>query len=341
MAFQSQARHCRALGSPFTADICDLLAEHLSADTALGARVLGWPGTPDAAHDSVPLRLAAGLHALAFRNVDAAWSALYPPAPGPTRETLGHEIIRVLTRFDKELLPWLELPPQTNEVGRSAVLMSGLLFLAAQRDLPFSLYEIGSSGGLNLLLDRFRYTLGSTDVGPESPVHLMPKWTGPSPTPAKVRVAARRGVDQAPVDVSTPFGRQRLMAYVWPDQIERLGRVRNALAIAATSPPPVETMDGSAWVEHAIPPTPVPSAHRVLMHSVALQYFSEDGRRRVAAHAEKVGAQATTLAPFSWMRMEQGKSGVFELRVRTWPGGADQLLATVHAHGTAIHWLAT
>ncbi len=339
-AFQDQAGHCRALGSPFNAAICDLLAAQLSTATRLGARALAWSGNPDATHDALPLRLAAGLHALAFRARDPAWTALYPPAPMPDHAALRAGLDQALARHEDDLLPWLDLPPQTNEVGRAGVLMSGLLHLAARHRLPFALFELGSSGGLNLLLDRYRYTLGTTNVGPESPVRLAPKWTGPSPAPADVRVVARRGVDQAPIDVGTAFGRERLMAYVWPDQLERLDRTRAALKVAAAEPPALDKMDAADWVERTLPRAPSPGTHRVLMHSIVFQYFSAETKHRVRAQAEKVGVAACAESPFSWMRMEQTENNKVELRVRTWPGGQDNLLANVQAHGAAVDWVA-
>lgn len=338
-SFRQQAGYCRALNSPFTARICDLLADRLTHDTRAGARVLTWTGTPEATADALALRVTAGLHALALKNADSAWSALYPPAEAPDDAALARTLDDVLVRHDGALLPWLDLPPQTNEVGRSAGLMSGLLVLAGRFELPFSLYELGSSGGLNLLLDRYAYTLGGTRVGPDSTVHFAPAWTGPSPHLANVRVIARRGVDQAPVDIGTAFGRERLAAYVWPDQLERLRRVRAAIELARTEPPILDTMDAADWVEQTIATTPQRGVHRVLMHSVTFQYFSDEGKRRVTSHAEKVGAQATMEAPFSWLRMEQ-TNGPFELRVRTWPAGEDRLLAICHAHGAAIEWKA-
>ncbi|MFO7159841.1 DUF2332 family protein, partial [Enterococcus faecium] len=73
------------------------------------------------------------------------------------------------------LSPWLNGPPQTNEVGRSAALMAGLLVLADQFHLPFAIYEMGASAGLNTVLDRYSFRLGQTEAGAAgSSVRLTP-----------------------------------------------------------------------------------------------------------------------------------------------------------------------
>jgi len=79
---------------------------------------------------------------------------------------------------------WLDRPPQTNEVGRSAAFLGGLLHL--DRGLPLRLMEIGTSGGLNLLCDRYGYIPeGGSPVGPAdraAPV-FTDAWTGRSLQP--------------------------------------------------------------------------------------------------------------------------------------------------------------
>ena len=57
-------------------------------------------------------------------------------------------------------------PPQTNEVARSAVLLPALLHLSARHPgLPLTLLEIGSSAGLNLWPDGWRYDFGTWSWG--------------------------------------------------------------------------------------------------------------------------------------------------------------------------------
>ena len=246
-AFADQAEVCAKLGSNFTGLLCALLGRVLNDETAVGRRVLAWTGSPDALHDNVPLRLTGGLHARVRSGKAKALAALYPPAPIPDEGTLAEALADALVEEDRELEPWLDRAPQTNEVGRSAVLMSGRLAIADRFPLPLRLYELGASAGLNLLLDRFGYDLGGLRCGQlDSPLQLRPRWRGGSPPTADVRIVGRAGADQDPLD--SVRDADTLLAYVWPDQAERLARLEAALALARSDPPQVASIlyDGRA-----------------------------------------------------------------------------------------------
>ncbi len=132
-AFAAQAEACAGRGSPFTGLLCGALGRSLDRSTEVGRRVLDWPGRPDARGDSVPLRLAGGLHALVRRGRLPRLTALYPPnSPPPGAEALGAALAEILAEAEAELLPWLDRAPQTNEPMRSAPLMAGLLAVAAE-----------------------------------------------------------------------------------------------------------------------------------------------------------------------------------------------------------------
>ena len=45
-AFRAQAEVCAAMGSPFTARLCRLVADRLRLGTPVADRVLGWRGDP-------------------------------------------------------------------------------------------------------------------------------------------------------------------------------------------------------------------------------------------------------------------------------------------------------
>ena len=212
-AFAAQAKACAERGSPFTGLLCEALGRSLDRSTEVGQRVLDWPGRPDARGDSVPLRLAAGLHALVRRGRLQRLAGLYPPNAPPRREALEAALTEALSDAEADLLPWLDRAPQTNEPTRSAPLMAGLLVIAAETGgLPFALHEIGASAGLVLVLDRYEHRLGGVAAGtPGAPVKIAPAWDGgPPPAATPVRVARRRGCDLDPLDVTRPADRERL-----------------------------------------------------------------------------------------------------------------------------------
>ena len=335
-SFAEQAFWCARLGSLFTARLCEILGAGLDRRSAVGRRALDWPGDPRALADALALRLCAGLHFMVRESRAPALAALYPPAPLPDEGALWAEVAPLLD--DPGLEAWLDSAPQTNEVGRSAVLMSGLLVVAARFGLPLRLYELGASAGLNLLLDHYGYDLGGLAAGDrDSPILLKPEWEGPPPPDAKVRILGRAGADLNPARL--PQDAARLPAYIWPDQPERLASLDAALAIAAAHPPRVDKADAADWIEAALAVAPEPGVARVVMHSVAFQYFGPQAQARVALHVEATGSAAHGDAPLAWLRFEkEPDADLYALRLRTWPGG-DELLAWTHPHGRRVAWL--
>ncbi len=336
-AFGRQAQWARKLDSPFMARLCGLLGERLDRGTEAGRRVLGWPEEADPFADALPLRLTGGLHSLVRRGRAPALAACYPPNPPPGEEALWAALRQALA--DPDLLPWLDGAPQTNEVGRSAVLMSGLMAVAHLFPRPMELLELGASAGLNLLLDRYGHDLGGVRAGePGSPLQLSPDWKGPAPPEARVRVVRRRGVDLRPLDIQSDG--ERLLAYVWPDQARRLSQLEAALAIAAKHPPEVDRGDAADWLEARLGEAQEAGVTRVVLHSIAFQYFPEGSKARIAAAMEQAGAAASGESPLAWLRYEFEPSDEPTLRLMTWPGGEERLLAVCHPHGSWVEWLA-
>jgi hypothetical protein len=343
-AFARQAAICTASGAPFTGRVCGLIGERLDRSGPIGRRVLDWSGNPSHEAAALPLRLAGGLHDLARSGAAPALAAVYPPHASPADDALWSILSDSLEREAERLSPWLDGPPQTNEIGRSAGLMAGLLVLADRFGLPFRLYELGASAGLNSLLDRYAFRLGDTQAGdPGSEVRLAPEWRGASPPKAEVRVIGRRGVDRAPLDARDPETRRRLSAYVWADQRERLARLEAALDLAAADPAPVDQADAADWLEQSLAAEPEPGVCRVVMHTIAFQYFPIESQERIRPHLERVGVGATRDAPLAWLSFEQegdADQRTPVLRLKTWPGdGTSAALAQGHPHGAWYQWM--
>ena len=341
-ACASQAQYCERLGSPFTARICRLLAIYILPQTELGRELLAWPGDPRPEADSLPLRITGALHFLA-RAGKAGLNELYPPAVAADAQLA----VAVRDAFSSEqsfLRAFVQRAPQTNEVGRSAALMAGLLAIAARTRLPLALYEIGASAGLNLLLDRYQFRFGAVSYGdPQSELMLAPRWEGPvPPVDAPLRIARRAGGDIAPIDIGQQSERARLLAYVWPDQTVRLARLAKALEIARLAPPPVDRADAADWLREKLAVQTAAGETRVLMHSVVWGYLSRATQAGVESHMEKCAAAATPNTPLAWLTFELDPQQRWpNIRLRLWPGSIDVTLGHSHAHGDEVKWLAS
>ncbi len=335
-AFATQAGWCRRLGADFTADLCLILGDVIDRSTTVGARILDWPGDPIA--DAVVLRLTGGLNGLVRGGNLPNLAAMYPPQPLTDTADFARQVAAALA--DERLLPWLDSPPQTNEVARSAVLMPGLMVIAAATGLPLRLFELGASAGINLRLDHYSYDFNGVKVGPDNaPVVLTPDWRGPLPPVTKIVVIARRGVDLTPVDARDA---DKLLAYVWPEQAARAARLSAALAGFVADPAPIDAGDAATWVEANV--AVAEGATTVVFHSIAFQYFTAETQARVALKLAAVGASATATAPLAWLRFEMDAASSVAtlpaLRLRLWPSGDDRLLAYAHPHGVTVEWLA-
>ena len=340
-AFGKQAEFCRTLGAPLTAAVCEAAVLACDAGSATGRALVGWAGDPMA--DALMMRFTGGCNAMVRAGLGPELAALYPPADLPSVSALATALRVVLAdpARDAELCGWLAGPPQTNEVARSGVLMPGLMVIAAATGLPLRLFELGCSAGLNLNLDRFGYDLGGVRVGNgESPVQLAPVWTGSPPPLAQVTVLDRRGTDISPLDVADAAVRERLMAYVWPEQTERVARAAAAIGLAQAHPPVIDGADAADWVEAMV--APVSGSVAVVYHSIAFQYFPATTKARIAALLAGLAARAD--APVAWLRFEMDDASAAQLptlRLTLWQGGdpAAYLLARAHPHGTFVEWL--
>lgn len=338
-AFAKQIAWCESLGSPFTAELLGLLADDGEAGGATAKLLADWRGDPIA--DALSLRLAGALHALVLRGAAPELAACYPPSDERDSDRLRRAALDALAAHDAEIRRFLASPPQTNEIGRAAVLVGGFHVIARWAGLPLRLLEIGASAGLNTIWDRYRYRLGPISWGPEeSPVVLAPNWRGdPPPLAADLRVVERAACDMAPIDITSADARLRLQAYVWADQRQRLDRLDAALSVALQSGVQVEEANAATWVAQKLARAP-PGRTTVLYHSIVRQYVPADAWSSISQAVHAAGARCTTTAPLAWLRFEPtAPEGEPELQVTLWPGERRLRLAVAQAHGDAVQWL--
>lgn len=209
---------------------------------------------------------------------------------------------------------------QTNEPGRCAVLAPVLASLPQ----PITLLEVGSSAGLCLIPDRYRYRHVHADgpdaamaavVGgdPDAPavssdgVELACAVDGHAPgDPADLRIAARLGLDAHPLSAADPDDVRWLRALVWPGEGAREARLAAALTLAAQDPPPILRGDLRSALP-ALLDAVAPGSTPVIQHSAVLSYLPRADRDAFAAAIREAGVR--------WLSYE-GPSVVTSVRDR-------------------------
>jgi hypothetical protein len=337
--FLQQAEWCDRLGSPFTAFVCRVLHGRLDESSAFGSRLLNWSGHPQA--DALALRACGALNYFARSGLPAL-ASLYPPHPPPSEDEFWRGARTAIDQIDEPLTRFLDSAPQTNEVARSALLLPGYLTIAELTKRPLEIRELGASAGLNLSFDRYFYDYGARQWGaPEAKVKISCEWRGAAgPLIRTLEVAGRRGCDLNPIDASDPAERAHMLAYIWPDQSERLARAEAALDLAAHANMPVEKIDAARFAERELA-AGAAGKTLVLAHTIFWQYLAKETKAAIRAAIAEAADRATPASPFAWLRLEaeaeEPRGAV--LRLSLWPHGPlDKRLALASFHGQWIEW---
>lgn len=377
-AFDQQAQWCGS-AAPFSARVLQRSRLWLQTHDAALAELQRLSADPLAA--AVPLRWLAALHLLALQGIPP-YARLWPDgAPGaePARgdqapagrvgpaaarapglahggpfgaapdgspdAALDAAIEHAWHSHRTPMQMLLRLPPQTNEVQRSAALLPGLLHVAAQTELPLVLLELGASAGLNLWCDHYRHDHGIWSWAEAAPsLVLRSDWVGPPPPwQAQLHIVRRAGCDANPVDLDDSRQTLRLAAYIWAEQGERLHRLQQALPVAAAcmarSGVRIQAAGAADFLRLQLRQRR-PGQATVVMHSVVWQYIAPAQQADIEAQLLAAGRQADANSPLAWLRFEpSGPDLAVELRCRLWPLGDDRLLARCHPHAARIEWL--
>jgi hypothetical protein len=339
LLLRRQGEACREIGSPLYGDLLTHAAEDLLACGPVADVLHGHLDTRPAS--VLALRLLGGAHALALSGRAPDLARWYPSAGGvvdtePGSPRAWAALRRTLADQGDEIREWLNWPPQTNEVGRAAALIGGLLHLAGRAALPMRLVEVGASAGLNLRAEQFCVAGDSGSYGdPNSPVVLTHAWQGAAPPSGSIEVISRSGGDLAPIDPATPNGRLILTAYIWPDQSERLARLRGACKLAEQVPADLRAESATATIART---ELADGSWTVVWHSIFRQYLDEAQRTELADGVARLGATATGRARFAYLYLEQSRAGGCPVTLTTWPGGETQVLGAASPHGIPVRW---
>ncbi len=227
-----------------------------------------------------PNVLFAAVQYLLMEDPGAELASFYPNLVEPHRPLRGvGPIFREYVLDHEEEIVGLGTTryAQTNECRRCVALLPGVM---ASGFGAFHLVDVGTSAGLNLALDRYRYSWSGLLWGPSSPVLLESESRGVAPELSHIEVLTRTGLDLHPVDPGDPDDRRWLVALIWPEHQERRARLQAALELVAELP--MDSVRGDAL--ETLGPTidGLPEGEPVVvMNSFALNQFTQEQRLEV------------------------------------------------------------
>ena len=303
------------------------------------------PSDVDPVLDALPLRFLGGVHRLVLDGDAPDLARYYPSAGGrfdPDDPDLDPRPVFLATvgQHRDRVVEALARTVQTNEVGRCASLLPGFLAVAESTGLPLRVLELGTSAGLNLRWDQYRYedgAGGSAWGDSNAALRFNDVYVDPRPRlDVDAQVVERRGCDRNPIDATSAEGSQLLRSFVWADQLDRLAMLDAALALAPSVPVDVDRADAAEWVAAQVGRV-VDGVATVLFQSIVWQYLTPDTRAAVRDSMKEAGARASANAPVAWLRMEPGVNPTkgAEVRLRQWPG-EERVLAISGYHGRPV-----
>lgn len=275
------------------------LYDRIARTVATSADVLALvQDAPGRAH--MPNVLLAAVHYLLLGGAADPLGAVYDGSSDADPGPLFVDFVRRHRSAVAELLATRHT--NTNEVGRSAVVGPALTTVAGRLGSPLGLVDVGCSAGLNLLCDTYRMEYG--DAGATGPPRAAVRLTcdviaGAPPIAAMLPpLAARVGIDAAPVDVHDDDEVRWQLACVWPDT-GRLPRSRVAFEAARGADLQIVVGDAVDAIEDVVKSLPA-DCIPVVLTTWALAYLLPERRSAFESALATLGRER----PLAWISGE-------------------------------------
>ena len=293
------ATQCRGRSAVYEA-----LSEGVAGDDGLLGLLMATPG-----EQRRPSLLFAAVNLLLASDPGAALAGYYPVHGG--RRPVDGQLVPSFAAFCAEYRDEIgrlvhSRATQTNEIRRCVALRMGLDYVGQRWPGPLALVEAGASAGLNLLVDRYRYSVGGQDASPAGawPVTISCEVRGSAhagqvlgPVP---EITSRLGIDQQPVNLADPGARAWLEAFIWPEHTADLAVLRAAVNLAVSAPAPA-VAQGDATIDTARLLGQLPGGEPVVVFTASLlSYLTASGRTAFAAQLR----QAAARRPVAWVFAE-------------------------------------
>lgn len=338
-ALTLQANACLSLGSQMYHELLNVILDDYRRGGICQQILKNASDRP--VHDATPLRLLGALHRIVLDGRDQQLARHYESVGGRPSRSLAEDALSAIEAHGSEIRDALTQQVQTNEPGRSLCHLALTHWFAHLGIQEFELLEVGASAGLTMSFDRYCIETSEGIIGdPSSPLVFPSSWIDTSfPFHQMPAVCVnRRGVDISPIDITTDSGVNRLLSFVWPDQHERLQRLRLAIDITQKAPHTIDQSSVDTWLPRQLmqPRTrPV-----VVFHSIVWQYLGVDVQNSFRESLHEHGHHRSTNAPLIWARMEPA-GRVADLQVTIWDGATSAQewdLGTIGYHGQSFRW---
>ncbi|MYL31618.1 DUF2332 family protein [Halobacillus halophilus] len=200
----------------------------------------------------VPNLLFGAVHYLLMGERDHPLQSFYPTFTNhPKPKERAYPVFRSYVFTNKQAVQKLirEKRVQTNEVRRCAYLYPVFCHIAVRTNRPLGLIEIGTSAGLQLLVDRYSYSYGRDTIYgcARSQLYLnsevrhgkLPGFMHQPPV-----IKEKIGVDLHVCDVTHEETMLWLKALIWPEHNQRREHLEQAVQELRLNPPDFYEGDG-------------------------------------------------------------------------------------------------
>lgn len=239
---------------------------------------------------------------------------------------------------------------QTNDPRRMAPIVPILGTLAQRSEAPIGLVEIGASAGLTLIPDRvvldYRTEQGGVRIAdapePALPLTAVAFGTIPEAVPP-FRLAARVGLDPAPIDLAEPGAFGALERSVPPEAADRISLMREAMRVTLAEPPTLMAGTVQENLDDALDSLP-PECMPVVVTSGTLVYVPGLDRQRFVDRVRERGVHWISFER-TGVLVEVAQREPVDMRASLSP---DDRFATIaldgrplaysDPFGTCIHW---
>lgn len=273
--------------SPLYQSFCKVVAQEQSILELLTQRQTG---------QQASFLLFGAIHYLLLSGVQHPLSDFYPSLVNEVTASpneAGPVLLDFCRTYRNELGAFIRTRlVQTNVVKRSVGLLVALWAVRMRGVERVHLIEVGTSAGIHLHVDRYRYLIDGRVFGQrDSKVTIETQWRGQQSPPdldERPQIVSRIGIDLHPVDATNPEERLWLRAFVWPENRHETEQLSAALESVASAPPTIIAGD-AIDVCPTLSKRPPPGEARIVFHAATRMHVPTERRAAFDEAIDTIG----------------------------------------------------